>query len=123
MFRAYLRAFVFWVSFLKKRKGRQKPRSTETLSTLSSILVFYPGCAARHLCLALNASHPFLDFGETIGFNFFFASYFVLHNSYIKILTIHRYKSSWIYSKDPTVLNRRIEPPTNTFKSVQYHNI
>ena len=41
---------------------------TETLSTSSSILVFYPEGAARHLCLAMSASHPFLDFGETVGF-------------------------------------------------------
>ena len=52
-----------------------------------------PGGAAGHLCLALSASHPFLHFGEAVGFHTFFASYFVLHNSYIKILAIHRYKS------------------------------
>ena len=42
-----------------------------------------------------SASHSFLDFEEAIGFHPFFASYFVLHNSYIRILAIHKYKSSW----------------------------
>ena len=57
-----------------------------------------PGGAAGHLCIALSASHPFLNFEEPVGFHPFFANYFVLHNSYIKILAIHRYKSSWICS-------------------------
>ena len=50
---------------------------------------------AGHLCLVLSTSHLFLDFGEAVGFHPFFARYFVLHNSYIRILAIHRYKSSW----------------------------
>ena len=41
---------------------------TETLSTSSSILVFYPEGAARHLYLVLSASNSFLDFGKAIGF-------------------------------------------------------
>ena len=54
----------------KKRKGRQKkPHPTETLSTSSSILVFYPEGDAGHLCLALSASHAFLNFGEAVGFH------------------------------------------------------
>ena len=61
--RASRRALVFWVSFLKKEKEDKK-----SLSTLSSIHVFYPGGAARHLCLALSASHSFLDFGEAVEF-------------------------------------------------------
>ena len=44
---------------------------TETLSTSSSILVFYPEGVAGHLCLALSASHPFLDFEETVEFYLF----------------------------------------------------
>ena len=36
--------------FSKKKKARQKNSyPTETLSISSSIIVFYPGCAARHL--------------------------------------------------------------------------
>jgi len=83
--------------FSEKEKNRKTRNShpIETLSTSSSILIFYPGGAARHLCPALSASHPFLNFGEAVGFYPFFANYFVLHNSYIRILTIHRYKSSW----------------------------
>ena len=57
---------------------------TETPSTSSSILVFYPRGVAMHLCLALSASHSFLDFEEAVGFHPFFASYFILHNSYIR---------------------------------------
>ena len=72
------------MSFLKKRKGRQKNlHPTETLSTSSSIFVFYPEGAVGHLCLALSASHFFLDFGEAVGFHPFFVSYFVLHNRFI----------------------------------------
>ena len=67
---------------------------TETLSASSSILVFCPEGAARHLCLSLNASHSFLNFGETVGFHPLFASYFILHNGYIRILTIHRCRAS-----------------------------
>ena len=75
-------------------KKRQKSHSTETLSTSYSILVFYAEGVAVHLCLALNVSHSFLNFEEDVGFHLFFTSYFVLYNSYIKILAIHRYKSS-----------------------------
>ena len=85
--------------FFKKKTKTKNPHPTEILSTSSSILVFYPGSAARHLCLALSASHFFLDFAKTIGFHHFFASYFVLHNSYIRILAIHKYKSFWRYSE------------------------
>ena len=46
----------------KKGKGRQKTHPTETLSVSSSILVFYPGGAAGHLCLALSTSHSFWIF-------------------------------------------------------------
>ena len=80
---------------LVKKKDKKNSYPTETLSTSSSILVFYPEGAARYLCLALSASHPFLDYEEAVGFHPFFASYFILHNSYIRILAIHRYKSSW----------------------------
>jgi hypothetical protein len=73
------------VSFLKKEKEDKK----------NSIILFYLGGAAGHLCLALSASHPFLNFGEVVGFHPFFASYFVLHNNYIRILAIYGYKSSW----------------------------
>ena len=31
-----------------------------------------PGGAAGHLCLALSASHPFLNFEEPVGFHPFF---------------------------------------------------
>ena len=42
-------------------------------------LVFYPGGAARHICLALSASHPLLDFGEAVGFHSFLAiSFYVI---------------------------------------------
>ena len=75
----------------KKEKKEKKSHPTEILSTSSSILVFYPGNAAGHLCLTLSASHFFLYFGEAVEFHSFFASYFVLHNSYIKSLAIHRY--------------------------------
>ena len=74
----------------KREKKTKNSYPTETLSTSSSILVFYPEGDAGYLCLALSASHVFLDFGETVGFHPFFASYFVLHNSYIRILAIHR---------------------------------
>ena len=70
LLRASPRALVSRVSFLKKEKKDKKNfHPTETLSTSSSILVFYPGGAAGHLCLALSASHPFLDFGEFVGFH------------------------------------------------------
>ena len=95
LLRASKRALVFWASFLKKEKEEKKPSSNR----YSIYLVFYPRFlsrgAAGHLCLALSASHPILNFGEAVGFHLFFASYFILHNSYIRILTIHRYKSSW----------------------------
>ena len=74
----------------KRKKKTTNSYPIEILSTSSSILVFYPEDAAGYLCLALSASHPFLDFGEAVGFHLIFASYFVLHNSYIRILTIHR---------------------------------
>jgi len=41
--------------------------------------------AAGHLCLALSASHSFLNFGDAVEFHPFLASYFILHNSYIRI--------------------------------------
>ena len=85
--RASPRALVSWVSWLKKEKEDKKSHPTETLSTSSSILIFYPGGAAGHLWLALSASHPFLDFEEVVGFHPLFSSYFVLNNSYIRILT------------------------------------
>jgi len=53
----------------KKKIKTKKPHPTENLSTSYSILVFYPEGAAGHLCLALSASHPFLDFGEAVGFH------------------------------------------------------
>jgi len=95
MFRAYLRAFVFWVSFKKKEKEDKK----SPFNGNSIYLVFYhhflsKGCRWSSFP-TLSASHSFLDFGEAVRFHPFFASYFVLHNSYSKILTIHRYKSSW----------------------------
>ena len=98
--RASPRALVSWVSQLKKKTKNSYP--TETLSTSSSILVFYPEGVAGHLCLVLSANHSFLDFGGAFGFRPFFASYFVLHNSYIRILAIHRYKSSWRCSQSTT---------------------
>jgi len=58
------------------KKKDKKFNLTETLSASSSILVFYLGGAAGHLCLVLSASHSFLDFGEAVGFHPFFASYF-----------------------------------------------
>jgi len=82
------------VSFLKKRKTKNL-YPIEILSASFSILVFYLRGAAGHLCLALSASYSFLDFREALEFHPFFTSYFVLHNSYIKILFIHKYKSSW----------------------------
>ena len=58
--------------FSKKNKRKTKNSyPTETLSISSSILIFYPRGAARHLCLALSASHPFLNFGEAVGFHSF----------------------------------------------------
>ena len=114
-YRASPRALVSLVSFFYKKNKEDKKSLylTETLSTSSSILVFYPEGVARHLCLALSASHSFLDFGEAVGFYPFFASYFILHNSYIKVLVIHRYKSSWRCSnysqsiKMPTGLSKK----------------
>ena len=52
---------------VKERKGRQKTSFNKN----SIYLVFYSGSAARHLCLALSTSHPFLDFGEAVGFHSF----------------------------------------------------
>ena len=71
----------------KKRKEKQKNLIQQKLY-LSRLLSSFS-------CLALNASHSFLHFEEAVGFHPFFASYFVLHNRYIRILAIHRYKSSW----------------------------
>jgi len=67
----------------------------KTPSNRNSIyLIFYSRFlsrgAAGHLCRALSASHSFLDFGKAVGFHPFFAIYFILHNSYIRILAIHR---------------------------------
>jgi len=92
--RASPRTLVSWVSFLKKKRKTKNLHPTETLSTSSSIFVFYPRGVVGHLCLTLSASHCFLDFGEAVGFHPFFANYFALHNSYIRILAIHRYKGS-----------------------------
>jgi len=66
-YRASPRVLVFLVSFLKKENKIKNPYPTKTLSTSSSILVFYAEGVASHLCLALSASHSFLDFGETVG--------------------------------------------------------
>ena len=77
--RAFPRALISLVSFLKKEKEDKKFSSNRN----SIYLIFYPGGDARHLCLALSASHIFSDFGETVGFHHFFTSYFVLHNSYM----------------------------------------
>ena len=113
--RASSRVLVSWMSQLKKRQ--KNSYTTETLSTSSSIFVFYPRGVVGHLCLTLSASHCFLDFGEAVGFHPFFASYFVLHNNYIRILAIHRYKSSWrcfymlmLYS----CLTTQVVQPTNS---------
>ena len=84
LLRASPRAFVFWVSYLKKEKNDKKLISNR----FSIYLAFYPrflfrGC--RWLSLP-STSHPILDFGQAVGFHPYFASYFVLHNSYIRIL-------------------------------------
>ena len=89
--RASPRALVSWMSFLKKKQKTSSNRS-------SIYLVFYPRFLSKgtvgHFCLALSTSH-FFYFGEAVGFPPFLASYFVLHSSYIRILAIHRYKTSW----------------------------
>ena len=46
-YRASPRVLVFLVSFLKKEKKIKNPYPTETLSTSSSIFVFYPEGIAR----------------------------------------------------------------------------
>ena len=77
--------------FSKKEKKNKKNLIQQKLY-LSRFLSSF---SVQEMPLGLNASHSFLDFGEIVGFYLFFVSYFVLHNSYIRILTIHRYKSSW----------------------------
>ena len=108
--RASPRALVSWVSQLKKEKKDKKTPIQQKLYLprllfSSSILVFYPAGVAGHLCLVLSANHSFLDFGGAVGFRPFFSSYFVLHNSYIRILAIHRYKSSWRCSNNKGTLH------------------
>ena len=41
----------------------------DSLSTSSSIFIFFPEGAVGYLCLALSASHYFLDFGQAVGFH------------------------------------------------------
>ena len=93
--RASRRALVFCVSFLKKEKEDKK-----SLSNRNSIyFVFYPcflsrGCRQASLPSAERQPSLF-EFWRSCWISFFFASYFVLHNNYFRILAIHRYKSSW----------------------------
>ena len=69
MLKSIFKSFCILGELAKKNKKNSYP--TETLSTSSSILVFYPEGAAVHLCLALSASHLFLDFEEAVGFHHF----------------------------------------------------
>ena len=63
----------------------------------SIYLVFYSRFLSRGrrwiFLPSLSASHFFLNFEKAVRFHPFFASYFILHNNYIRILAIYRYKS------------------------------
>ena len=93
--RASPRALLSWVSYLKIEKEDKKtliqqklylPRLLSLFSIQASIFVFYSRGAAGHICIALNASNPFWILEKLLDF--------ILHNSYIRILAIHRYQSS-----------------------------
>ena len=114
--RASPRALVSQVSQLKKRQKTPIQQKLYLPRLLSSFSIQRAG-AAGHLCLALSASHLFLDFGEAVGFHPFFASYFILHNSYIRILAIHRYKSSWRCSQNLELKHRTLNSQTITTQS------
>jgi len=100
----------YWHSIIHHRQSKRifkksssilgefsKKKDKKSLSNRNSIYLvlyyrFLSKGAVGHLYLALSASHSFLDFGETVEFHPFFAIYFVLHNSYIKILAIYKKK-------------------------------
>jgi len=60
---------LLYVELVRKKRMTKSLFPTETLSASSFILVFYPEGAAGHICLSLNTSHSFLNFGETVGFH------------------------------------------------------